>query len=367
MPNINVNISDFDELVNQEFPIDAKYVPLGTSILDTHAFGSDILKTLNALGEYNVDNVFNLEVVDGIPSAVYGFTLALDKDLKPSLFFGCNKGGESNPPNKLAVTVQVETDEDDDEFVLIRVGKAQIDFDYNAQTKRISAWLVYKKTRISINARFVKGVEYAQVDAIASADDLTKCLDKLGSGSYSYKLKDLAHPDLINSGKVKLPIILDVISFEPPYHGESFTAINIEVSGAKWAKSPSGEVVENPTMISVYDYMNAGALADNSTAARAILLNLYKGKNQIVITKLAKDPIANNPTHILRQVPPSDPELAAAYQKAKSALTEAIKKEQDFNHLLEVSSIEKFKKLAAAPALEVIEDAKDDDDEEIAA
>jgi len=348
MPDININLQSFEGLSSEDFPSEIKSMPLGLDLCDTHEKGENIKSVVRALGkEINENNVFNLEVVEGIPSNLYCFTLALDKDLQPCLFFGCYKGGEENPSNKLNVSVKEFVDDDGDKEFKIVVGKATIEFIFNKITKRFSSWLSYKKTRISFMTKWEKNINPSDVENIESLEDLTSLLTKLSTGGFSYKLFELCHPDLIASNKVNLPLILEVVSFEAPFHGDGFTAYNINVRGANGVRlfaKRNGEEIEDVSSINVYDYSAAGSICEGFGAAKALLLNLYGGSTQIRVTRLSKEPLKYNPTHTLKDVLPSDPILAKAYEKAKEALKECIKTGVDFMHLMEPSSKESFVK-----------------------
>jgi hypothetical protein len=344
MPKLEININQFPELANEIFSADAKYLPLGQDFLARHEQSEFLAPVFAALPEHNTNNIFNLEVVEGIPSAVYGFTLALDKELKPALFFGSSKGGSENPSNSLPVEVKKITDSEGDVEYVVTVGKCRIQFDYNAKAKRIQSSLVFKKNIVSIQTKFIEGVDSNLLENLKTTEELATQLEKLGGGSYSYKLNELCHPDLIRAGKVKLPLFLNILSFEPPYQGDDFVAINLEIEGAKYAiNKKTGEEVENPTSISVYDYMNAGvAVTEPSNAAKAALLRNFGGKTQIAVTKLAKDPLKSNPTHVVRDVLPTDEILAKAYNLAKEELKRRIVAKQDYSDLLEFSAVQEY-------------------------
>lgn len=341
---LEININQFPELSNEFFPVEAKYIPLGQDFLARHEYQEFLAAIFAALPEHNTNNIFTLEVVEGIPSAVYGFTLALDKELKPVLMFGSFKGGTENPHNSLPVEVKKITDSEGDSFYAAVVGKCRIQFEYNAKTKRVQTNLVHKKNSVSIKTEFADNFDGAALEMLKSTDDLARQLDKLNGGNYSYKLNEICHPDLIKAGKVKLPLFLNILSFEPPFQGDGFVAINIEVEGAKWAiNKKTGEQVTDPTSISVYDYSNAGvAVTDPSNAAKMALLRNFGGKTQIAVTKLAKDPIKSNPTHVVRDVLPTDETLAKAYNLAKEELKRRIVVRQDYSGLLEFSAVQEY-------------------------
>lgn len=351
MPKFEININQFPELANEDFPADAKYIPLGQDFLARHEYSEFLEAIFNALPEHNKNNIFNLEVVAGIPSAVYGFTLCLDKALKPVLIFGSSKGGQENPQNILPVEVKKITDSEGDSFYSAVVGKCRIEFEWNSKTKRVQTNLIHKKNSVSIRTIFVENFDGAALERIKTTNELVAQLDKLKTGAYSYKLPEICHPDLIKSGKVKLPLFLNIISFEPPYQGDGFVSINIEVEGAKYAiNNETKEETENPTSISVYDYTNAGiAVSNPAHIAKGTLLRNFGGKSQITITKLGKDPLKNTPTHIVRDILPTDETLAKAYNLAKEELKRRIIAEQDYSDLLEFAAVQEYVGKVKAP------------------
>lgn len=363
MPKIKINIGAFEDLADESFDSKVKYLAVGEEVLDQHVYGDSLAKLITALGKnVNKRNLFNLEIVDGIPSALYGFTLALNSDLQPCLFFGAKSGGKDNPPNALPVEVIASEDEDSEEDYQIKVGKVSIVFHYNEDSKRTYGYLKSGKTQVSIKCDFVKDFDYDDLEEVTSTEELSNFLTKIKGGAINYKLRNLVHPDLVKSGKVKLPLILNIESFEEPYEGEDFTAVNINISSANgkplYAIDDDGNLVEDVTAVSVYDYLNAGAVCEPANAARCLLTKVFKGEVQICITKLGKDPLKNNPVHTLRHVIPT--EVEEAYALAKAELKQLLRQEQDYSHLLEPDNVEKMLAASAKPkALS----AKEEDEE----
>jgi hypothetical protein len=334
-----INVAAFDELQSQSFDESKKYLPLGEEVLEYHQFGSQIQGLIKCIsnGEHNAQNIFNLEVSEGYPVAVYGFTVALNKSGVPYVLFG----NSENSPNEFSI---IPTIDEDDETVF-KVGKAWVEFEQNPKTKLIETYVGFKKIRVKARGLFVENLNFNRLMSSNSIESLAECLVNIPSGGgYGYKLKDLCHPEVIEQKGQTFKLILNVDSIDELYQGDSFTSRNLNVSSVDgkpvWARDKDGNIGE-VSKISIYNSMTAGSICEELGAARFILCKLYKGTTQLVLIRPNSNP-EYNPSHVLQMLPPSTPELAEAYKKAKSELALLASEGKNFNHLLTPDSVKTF-------------------------
>lgn len=333
-----INISSFDELQNQMFDASKKYMPVGIEILETHLYGSHIKGLLDTISkEYNEENVFNLEIAEGFPIAVYGFTIALNKEGIPSVMFG----NLENKPNEFPIVLN--KDEDDD--ITINVGKAYIEFEQNPITKIIDAYIGFKKIRVKARAILVENLNFIQLEKADTVEKLSGCLGNIPSGGgYSFKLKGLANPQVIEQKGIKFPLMLNIDSIDEVYQGDSFTSRSLNVSSLDgstiWGTNKDGEIQE-VSKVSIYNSMTAGSICDEIGAARFLLCKLYGGSAKLIIVQPNSNP-EYNPKHLLQLLPPENPAIAAGYKKAKTELAQAMSNGGGYTHLLTPESVKKF-------------------------
>jgi hypothetical protein len=341
-----INVAAFDELQNQMFDTSKKYLPLGVEILDNHIYGPQIRGLLDTISdEYNTENIFNLEVSEGFPIAVYGFTIALNKEGIPSLMFG----NSDNKPNEFPI--DVITDEDGDSSFNVR--KAYIEFEQNPTTKIIDAYVGYKRVRVKARALLVENLNFVQLEKADNIDKLAGCLGTIPTGSgYAFKLKGLSSPQVIEQKGVKFPLMLNIDSIDEIYQGDSFVSRNLSISALDgstvWGTNKDGEVQE-VHKVSIYNSMTAGSICEEIGAARFLLCKIYGGTARLVIVAPNSNP-DYNPKHLLQLLPPENPAIAEGYKKAKQELAKSVKACESYTHLLTAESVKKFTENSAQVA-----------------
>lgn len=344
-----INISEFDELQNSMYDSAKKYLPVGVDILDTHVYGKQLKGLLNTISpDYNPENVFNLEILEGFPVAVYGFTVALNKEGIPSLLFG----NRESTPNEFPIMVSIDEDGD----ATYQVGGAYIEFEQDSKNQSIKAFVGYKKIRCSARLLIAESLVFTQLEKANTVEKLAACLEVIpsGSGSYGFRLKDLANPLVVEQKQVKFPLILNIDSIDETYKGDGFLSTNLNVSSSDgnpiWGVKKEETTPTEVAKVSVTSSSpTAGSLCTEVGAARFLLCKLFGGIARLVIVQPNKNP-EYNPRHVLQLLPPENPTIAAGYQKAKAKLVEALENGESYMDLLSEASVRKFCETDNAPS-----------------
>lgn len=358
-----INISNFPDFQSQYFSESIKYLPFSEDNLSEHQFAKQISGLIKIIsdGQYNSENIFNLELDSGYPVAVYGFTIALNKEGIPSVMFG----NSDKTANEFPINLEIDPD---DNSTIFKVGDADIEFEQNSKTKKIECFIGSKKIRVRARGQFAPDLNFNNLISVKNSGQLENCLTTLssGGGNYGYKLKDLVHKEAIAKGN-KFPLKLNVESVDELFTGASFTSRNLVVSSVDgspiWGVDKNG-ALGNVGKISIYNSMTAGFICEDLGVARLLLCKLYGGTAQLVIISARGE---NNPSHNLQLLAPTDEKMALGYKKAKEQLLSLASNSKSYAHLMSLDSVKDFvkaelpkKELSATKAVAESEDGDED-------
>lgn len=322
MAIIKLSLDNFESLILNEYENDG-YYPVSLEQLKEHELFQDLLKILKAVKpDFDVNNVFTLAVVNGYPSAVYGFSL-VKKDGKALLQFGAG-----NQKNEVEVTCTIEQDEAGDDVAIYKVGNATLLFSVT-NNNTVASFLKFGKNQVSIFTKWQKDVSFQDVENFQDIDDLVSCLDVLGVAGV--KLTDLVRP-YIKQGLNSLPkpIIADVLSWqitEP--HPDYGTSVIFNIKGVPEALTAEGSVIKNPGAVYVNsNQISAIVIQKPDFCKKAIEAIQNGGKLQLVIPQMArKEPGKYMPNNLLKIVPGNGASVKALEPSKKVEVVKTVEVE----------------------------------------
>lgn len=301
MAIIKLGLDNFESLMDNEYENDG-YHPVSLEVLKEHESFQDLLKILKAVKpDFDVKNVFTLAVVNGYPSAVYGFTLC-KKDGKAVLQFGAG-----NQKNEIEVTCTIEQDEAGDDVAIYKAGNATLLFSVTSNNA-VATSLKFGRNQVSIFTKWQKDVTFQDVENFQDIDDLISCLDTLGVTGV--KLTDLVRP-YIKQGLNSLPqpIVADVLSWQiTDPHPDYGTSVIFNIKGVSEALTAEGTVIKEPGAVYVNsNQMSAIVIQKPDFCKKVVEAMQNGGKLQLVIPQMAKkEPGKYMPTNLLKIVPGND-------------------------------------------------------------
>jgi hypothetical protein len=365
---LSIDLKDFVRLQSMTFDATKSlYFPAPESILSGHPNKEHILNLIRAAtldprtekATYNPNNIFNIQVDEnGHPSAIYGFTVGLNAKGKPCLMFG-------NPYNDKEVSNEVEIvpfrntehqdyeEDDDTEFQALNNPRVKIDFIANPKvnsanpTPVVASLYMKKGFRIRCRVLLAEGTTADALNRVSTTEEFASLLAGVKKSSYTYGLKDLSNPKVLEFVKglpanetYSFPLELEVTSFEEKFtlqSGAICRTLNIrEISGKKiygYSVYKGEERIDEVTKVVIYPNMTAGYCCDDSGAALMLACQMCGGKVILRLTKPGSE-AKFHPKHVLTRVPSSDPVLAAAFEWAQDQVFTAIEKNADLNQVI---------------------------------
>lgn len=347
---------DFDDIfgdVNSE----ADYLEMSLNDFESFNQYEEIKELFEAMlsdnDNPNWSNVGCLKTAFGKPVATYVATLKL-VDNKPAVVIGSYEGDKNNnPSNVIFVTSQLKKKGKGEAYF---VGSANLSFGLKDGQVIKSIAIQSDGDYISLDLRILWNKEIEkdknQINRIDSLETLTSCLSS-GGGGLSLSLGDICNEDLFKAGLVKLPLSLEVKSWDAPFFPQaddkgnipSWSSINIELLTPALNGIFKGEIVTNIAKVKFFNNSQGGRVIDVVERIKAAMFLSYGGRVIIQASTLAKPNFVKDsngemifknystPQHSLFMSRPKEPAVRKYFEKVYQGLDDLLQNKQ-FKDLL---------------------------------